>query len=74
MNIFLKKFKKEKNPVRLTQNQIEEIIEIAKYKLEEEKVEKELIYILEKFPEICQLILELNERVNRLENITTIRV
>jgi len=74
MNIFLKKFKKEKKPVRLTQNQIEEIIEIAKYKLEEEKVEKELIYILEKFPEICQLILELNERVNRLENITTIRV
>ena len=74
MNIFLKQFKKEKKPVRLTQNQIEEIIEIAKYKLEEEKVEKELIYILEKFPEICQLILELNERVNRLENITTIRV
>lgn len=74
MNIFLKKFKKQKKPVRLTQNQIEEIIEIAKYKLEEEKVEKELIYILEKFPEICQLILELNERVNRLENITTIRV
>ena len=74
MNIFLKKFKKQKKPVRLTQNQIEEIIEIAKYKLEEEKVEKELIYILEKFPEICQLILELNERVNRLEKITTIRV
>lgn len=71
---FLKKFKKVKKPVKLTQNQVEEIIEFAKEKLEEEKVEKELMYILDKFPEICNYVLLLNERVTNLENITVIHV
>ena len=65
----LKKFKKEKKQIKLTQNQIEEIIELAKEKLEAEKLERELIYILEKFPETYQFILQLNERVIALENI-----
>lgn len=71
---FLKNFKKEKKQIRLTQNQTEEIIELAKQQLEAEKLERELIYILEKFPEIYQFILKLNERVIALENINILYV
>lgn len=65
---FLKKFIKFKKPVKLTQNQVEEIIELAKEKIEEEKIEREMLYILEKFPEICENILTLTKRIEKLEN------
>ena len=65
----LKKFKKEKNQIKLTQNQIEEIILDKIMFIYLEKLERELIYILEKFPETYQFILQLNERVIALENI-----
>lgn len=65
---FLKNFKNnKKKSFKLTQNQTQEIIEMAKEKIEEEKIQRELIYILEKFPEICEFILELNNRIKRLE-------
>jgi len=65
---FLKKLKKQKKPVRLTNNYIEEIIEIPKYKSEKEKIENQLNYIIEKFPDMCKLILELRNRVKILED------
>lgn len=71
---FFKKFKKVKKPVKLTQNQVEEIIELAKEKIEEEKIEREMIYILEKFPEICEYILTLTKRIEKLENTDSLRI
>ena len=71
---FLKKFKKEKKPLKLTQNQVEEIIELAKEKIEEEKIEREMIYILEKFPEICEYILILTKRIEKLENTDSLHI
>lgn len=42
--------------------------------MEEEKIEREMIYILEKFPEICEYILTLNKRIEKLENSDSLRI
>ena len=63
---FLKFFKKKSK--KLKESQIKEIVEFARLKQQEKKIEEELLFILDKFPEIYELILQLYDRIIDLEN------
>ena len=71
LNLFriLKKKNKKNNNFKLTINQRNKIIELAKMQIKEEKIHREMIYILDKFPEIVEYIFILNKRIEKLENI-----
>lgn len=67
--ILINFFNKRKKPIRLTENQINEIIEMSKMKKKEKEIYNKINLMLYQYDEICGYIYELEDIILNTKDI-----